>query len=295
MSEKKPRLKTPKRPRLLPIPVWLKNLQKPRMTIHRGEAARAVQEEAERRPVTIWVVLVRLSPIIALAAMILVLEPTLPLRAIEAGIEGIIGLLPRRATPAAAEPVFIVQAPEDASVPADLPPPNWPLEIAPIFTPEVQHWKERIAQWSVTYRIKPNMIATLMQIESCGNPQAISPAGAIGLFQVLPLHFQPDEDGFDPDTNARRGLIYFGQQLASVNGDPGLAFASYNGGPSIITSSPAEWSRETQDYQFWASGIYEEAEIGLAESPTLQAWLDAGGAALCSQAAQVLSQLTSQP
>jgi hypothetical protein len=293
MAEKKPRPKTPKR-QTSPFG-WLSNLQKPRMTIHRGESARAAQEDHASRPVTIWTVIIRLAPVWALLIMILILEPTLPLRAVGAVANGLIGLLPRRATPTPAEPVFIIEAPESGSVASELPAPNWPLDIAPIFTPEVQHWEERIAQWSVAYRIKPNMIATLMQIESCGNPQAVSPAGAVGLFQVLPIHFQAGEDGFNPDTNAGRGLIYLGQQLASVNGDPGLAFAAYNGGPSVITSSPAEWAQETQDYQFWASGIYEEAEMGLVESPTLLAWLDAGGASLCTQAAQVLSQTAPQP
>jgi hypothetical protein len=112
--------------------------------------------------------------------------------------------------------------------------------------------------------------------------------GASGLFQVMPLHFDPSEDAYDPETNARRALIFLGELLMTVNGDPGLAFAAYNGGPSAIYMSPSDWPQETQDYQFWASGIYEDAETGIMESPTLEAWLEAGGSSLCADAAAVL-------
>jgi soluble lytic murein transglycosylase-like protein len=185
--------------------------------------------------------------------------------------------------------VYIVENSSQVPIQNELPPPNWPLEISPIFTPEVHTWADDIAAWSTAYRIKPNMIATVMQIESCGNPTVVSGAGAIGLFQVLPLHFEAGEDPTDPDINAGRALLYLGELLATTNGDPGLSFAAYNGGQSMLYTSPAEWPTETQNYQYWASGIYEDAESGLAQSPTLADWLDAGGASLCEQAAQQLS------
>jgi len=169
-----------------------------------------------------------------------------------------------------------------------LPPPNWSLDISPIFTAEVQHWKDSIAGWSTTYRIKPNLIATLMQIESCGNPQAVSGADARGLFQVVSSNFGPEDNAFEPETNARVGLALFAQALAGANGDSGLAYAAYNGGPSIFYTSPTEWPRETQDYQYWASSIAEDAELGLEQSPTLEDWLDSGGSDLCSAASQTL-------
>ena len=38
--------------------------------------------------------------------------------------------------------------------------------------------------------LDPDIIATIIQIESCGNPAARSTAGAQGLFQVMPFHFE---------------------------------------------------------------------------------------------------------
>ena len=40
--------------------------------------------------------------------------------------------------------------------------------ISLLFTPEVQYWGEEILAWSETYQLDPNLVATVMQIESCG-------------------------------------------------------------------------------------------------------------------------------
>src|SRR3972149_6264675 len=61
--------------------------------------------------------------------------------------------------------------------------------LSPIFTPEVQHCADKIQGWSASAGIDPNLVATVMQIESCGDPQALSRSGAMGLFQVMPYHF----------------------------------------------------------------------------------------------------------
>ena len=252
------------------------------------KAAREAERERATEPLPPLAIFIRLLPVWALLIMILILEPALPLRAAGELVRWVVDLLPEPAAQHAAEPVFIVEGAEAVEFQSELPPPDWDLDISPIFTPEVQYWREDIARWSLTYRIKPNMIATLMQIESCGDPTAVSPAGALGLFQVLPLHFEEDEDPFDPETNARRGLIFFSEMLAAANGDVGLAFAAYNGGPSVLGVSPSEWESETQNYQYWGSGIYDESEHEFLESPTLIEWLEAGGDSLCAQAASVL-------
>lgn len=168
------------------------------------------------------------------------------------------------------------------------PTPNWPLAVSPVFTPEVQYWHDDILRWAVAYGIPPNLIATLMQIESCGNPNVQSSAGATGLFQVMPFHFAEGENPFDPDTNAMRGLTYFLNGLAIADGDVGRAFAGYNGGHGIIHNLPTYWPLETQYYQYWGGGIYTDAEAGLIEGPTLRAWLESGGASLCALAAAEL-------
>ena len=60
--------------------------------------------------------------------------------------------------------------------------------ISPVFSPQIQHWAPQIVTWSAQYGLDPDIVATIMQIESCGDPQAVSNAGAQGLFQVSRTH-----------------------------------------------------------------------------------------------------------
>jgi soluble lytic murein transglycosylase-like protein len=160
--------------------------------------------------------------------------------------------------------------------------------IAPLFTPEVQYWAENIAAWSEQTGIDSNLIATVMQIESCGDPRAHSSAGAIGLFQVMPYHFESGEDPYKPATNARRGLDYLKRALEAREGAARLGLAGYNGGISGAQRPESQWVSETQRYVYWGTGIYEDAVKGQANSARLDEWLGHGGSSLCDQAAQRL-------
>jgi hypothetical protein len=158
-------------------------------------------------------------------------------------------------------------------------------QLSPIFAPEVLFWAPKIVEWANQWNLDPNLVATVMQIESCGDPQAISSAGARGLFQVMPFHFDAGEDMFDPDTNAYRGMKYLALGLEMHANDPNLAMAGYNGGHGTVPKGWANWPNEMQRYYRWGSGIYGEVTAGQANSPTLDQWLAAGGAGLCRQAA----------
>jgi soluble lytic murein transglycosylase-like protein len=160
--------------------------------------------------------------------------------------------------------------------------------IAPLFTPEVQYWAGSILQWSSQNGVDPNLAATIMQIESCGNPSARSSVGAAGLFQVMPYHFAGQENSYDPDTNALRGLDYLRRALEASGGDVRLALAGYNGGIGVITRAESSWANETQRYTYWGTGIYADAAQSASESSRLNEWLTAGGASLCQKARQNL-------
>ena len=160
--------------------------------------------------------------------------------------------------------------------------------LASLFTPEVQYWSDSIRAWAAEAGLDPNLVATVMQIESCGNPSARSGAGAMGLFQVMPYHFFGTDAPYDPATNAARGLAYLSRALAAAAGDPRLALAGYNGGISVIGRSERNWAAETQRYAYWGSGIYADAARGADGSERLQEWLAAGGASLCRKASQKL-------
>jgi hypothetical protein len=172
------------------------------------------------------------------------------------------------------------QSPSDALV---------SVELSPIFTPEVQYWSEHIRTWAAKSGLDPNLIATVMQIESCGDPRARSQVGAMGLFQVMPYHFDDRDDPYNPETNAERGLAYLKKSLAQADGEARLALAGYNGGIGVIGRAEGTWPAETIRYAYWGSGIYQDASQGRIQSPRLDEWLAHGGASLCRQAGQRLA------
>lgn len=160
-------------------------------------------------------------------------------------------------------------------------------EIAPLFTPEVQRWSGSIDKWANDWELDPNFVATVMQIESCGDPQATSHAGAIGLFQVMPFHFQADDAPYKPSVNAKRGLAYLRQGVDQL-GSERLALAGYNGGIGTAAAGETYWAAETIRYVDWGESIYRDAKAGKEHSPALDEWLAHGGVHLCNQAHQRL-------
>lgn len=160
------------------------------------------------------------------------------------------------------------------------------LSIPEVFTPEVKHWAPDILRWSVQYDLPPELVATVMQIESCGHPTIRSRAGAAGLFQVMPFHFGAEEDPLEPETNAFRGLSYLARSLELAKGDSALALAGYNGGHGQIPRAPSLWPAETLRYVRWGVAILSDIRLGNVPSPGVNSWLEAGGASLCQRAAQ---------
>lgn len=160
--------------------------------------------------------------------------------------------------------------------------------LSPIFTREVQYWGKDIVRWANASSLDPNLAATVMQIESCGDPRALSRSGAMGLFQVMPFHFHSGENGFDTETNALRGLNYLASSLQTANGDPRLALAGYNGGIGVIHRGEWTWSSQTQRYVQYGVPIYYDAQNGSLSSAMLDEWYQNYGAGLCRQAAQQL-------
>lgn len=161
--------------------------------------------------------------------------------------------------------------------------------LSAVFTPEVLYWSDDIMRWSQEYNLDPNLIAVVMQIESCGYRGAVSPSGAMGLFQVMPFHFGSVDDPLDPDTNALRGLSYLARGVELSEGRPDLALAGYNGGHAQIDRSPTLWPQETRRYVIWGFGILGDIADGRDVSPVLEEWLAAGGSSLCMQAQQSLA------
>ena len=83
------------------------------------------------------------------------------------------------------------------------------------------------------YGIPVNLFLALVQAESTWRVDAVSPAGAQGLGQLMPATAAGlgCDDPFDPEQNLEASAKYF-KSLYEMFGDWNLALAGYNGGPN---------------------------------------------------------------
>ena len=177
--------------------------------------------------------------------------------------------------------------PIPANLSVDLPPVST-TSISPVFRIEIHYWADSISKWAAASQLDPNLVATIMQIESCGDPRARSSAGAMGLFQVMPFHFYAVDDPYNPDTNATRGLAYLAKSLETGGGNALLAMAGYNGGIGLIGRAEWNWPAQTKRYVQYGVPIYEDARSGQTSSTALDEWYKNYGVSLCQQAHQRL-------
>lgn len=83
--------------------------------------------------------------------------------------------------------------------------------------------------------IPPALLAAVAWSESGFDPSATSPAGAVGLLQLMPRTAAGlGVDPRDPAQALRGGATYLAQQLATFGGRADLALAAYNAGPGAV-------------------------------------------------------------
>jgi soluble lytic murein transglycosylase len=97
------------------------------------------------------------------------------------------------------------------------------------------------------YGMDPDFVAAIMREESQFRPEALSPAGARGVMQVMPATGEwaarsAGITGFDrsrlfePDVNIGLGTWYLSHLAKKFRGDPVLVSAAYNAGPEPVQS-----------------------------------------------------------
>ena len=98
-------------------------------------------------------------------------------------------------------------------------------------------WRTEIAAAAERNGVNADLFTALVRTESAFRADAISPAGAIGLAQLMPgTAAELGVDPYDPIQNLEGGARYLRQQLDRF-GQVELALAAYNAGPARVADA----------------------------------------------------------
>ncbi|WP_111641943.1 transglycosylase SLT domain-containing protein [Marinimicrobium alkaliphilum] len=126
-------------------------------------------------------------------------------------------------------------------------------------------YQEQVTQAAADTAINPYFLYAIARQESAFMPDARSPAGALGLMQLMPstarytarragIPYHNQHDLLSPDRNIQLGSRYLNQLLEEFDGNRILAAAAYNAGPTRVR----RWLRESSQplpYDVWIETI----------------------------------------
>ena len=107
--------------------------------------------------------------------------------------------------------------------------------VPPVDVPDVapSAFDELIDRYASLHQVNAAIVRAIIGTESGFNPTSRSPAGAIGLMQLMPATARAlGVDPFVPEQNIEGGVRYFSEQLKAFGGIE-LALIAYNAGPGF--------------------------------------------------------------
>jgi hypothetical protein len=140
-----------------------------------------------------------------------------------------------------------------------------------------------INEASHRFNVPTPWLRAVIQVESAGNAQAVSPKGAVGLMQIMPETYAQlrqeyglSADPFDPHDNIMAGAAYL-REMYDLYGAPGF-LAAYNAGPEryeghLMTGQPLPV--ETQLYLSRVEPLIDGVQVERIMVPDPLTWMNA--------------------
>lgn len=147
---------------------------------------------------------------------------------------------------------------------------------AAVAAPRLQQMQEvaskygtEILKATIGTDVSPALVLAVIGIESSGQPDALSSAGAVGLMQLIPATAKRFgvTDASDPVQNIAGGVAYLNWLMQEFNRDPLMVLAAYNAGEGAVRANTGVPPyAETRDYVPKVLAAWQVAQ-GLCISP----------------------------
>jgi soluble lytic murein transglycosylase-like protein len=117
-----------------------------------------------------------------------------------------------------------------------------------------------IVSTSLKYDLEPAFIKAVIHVESAFDRYALSPAGAMGLMQMMPstaANYQLSQDQFNANRNVEAGVQHIKDLMDRYNNDKKLSLAAYNAGEGAVSRYQGMPPyAETEDYVIKVLKLY---------------------------------------
>ncbi len=137
------------------------------------------------------------------------------------------------------------------------------------FTPE--QVDAAIEQAAARHNLDPNLVRSVIKVESNFNPNAVSRKGAMGLMQLMPSTARQLNvtNPFDPEQNVDAGVRHLKALLQTYRGNVPLTLAAYNAGEGAVARSAGiPRFTETRAYVRRITALYNGGSVSDLHSPS---------------------------